>query len=445
MEKPRYVLGLLAALVLVGAMPLADAQPVGPSTGLNFAPREQYEGIPLASNPYSGTELPSSVDLSRSLPPPGNQGNQNSCVGWAVAYALKSYHEQRELNWMLEAGSGNPHPDRVFSPSFIYNQINNGQDGGADFVRAFNVLSEQGAAPLSAMPYTSYNSQIPESARQAARQYRIDTWRRVNIQDTRELKAQLNAGFPIVIGAQVDEGFHRSGANQIWRQQVGQTLGGHAMLVVGYDDARNAFRVINSWGRQWGDGGYGWIDYGYFGRVVREAFVVQDARNGPGPAPPVNPMRPDVPDYVPPPPQGSGATLVVQQFMHNQMHPQFGVGAWIGGVLSVPPGARGQAQIVIVISYQNGQPVAALTPQFAMPTGQAATGTPPLPLNGAPITNLTWQAFLPYCALGVPKGQICLPYPQGPPQLSYLMARSTLYIDNFGVAEGQPIPFQLAL
>lgn len=436
----RFVLSALLALGLASA---TQAQPQDVGTGLTFTPADQYETVPIASTPFSGDELPASVDLSRSLPPPGHQGNQNSCVGWAVAYALKTYQEQRELNWQVERSPGQPHSDRVFSPSFIYNQINNGQDGGSLFTDAFAVLSEQGAAPLSAMPYSAYNTPIPAAARQAARQYRINTWRRVNVQDLREMKAQLNAGLPVVIGALVDDGFVALRAGQTWRATNGAVRGGHAMLVVGYDDARNAFKVINSWGRDWADGGYAWIDYDHFRRVTREAYVVQDARNGPGPQTPTPQPDPTAP-YEPPPPQGGNATIVITQFMHNQMNPQFGPGATVAGTIEIPAGVQGQAQIVINLTFQNGMPVGSLHPGFALPNGQAASGTPPLPLNGAPVRT-TWYAFIPYCALNVPKGQMCLPYPIGPPQQSALVARTVLFINNFGVAEGQAVPFILTL
>jgi C1A family cysteine protease len=38
----------------------------------------------------------------------------------------------------------------------------------------------------------------------------------------------------------------------------------HAMLVVGYNDALKAFKVVNSWGKNWGNEGYCWISYGFF-------------------------------------------------------------------------------------------------------------------------------------------------------------------------------------
>jgi len=42
-----------------------------------------------------------------------------------------------------------------------------------------------------------------------------------------------------------------------------QMLGGHAVLAVGYDDANQWFVVRNSWGDQWGMGGYFTMPYPY--------------------------------------------------------------------------------------------------------------------------------------------------------------------------------------
>lgn len=39
----------------------------------------------------------------------------------------------------------------------------------------------------------------------------------------------------------------------------GATVGGHAYLFVGYSRERDAFRIINSWGRLWGSAGRAWI------------------------------------------------------------------------------------------------------------------------------------------------------------------------------------------
>jgi C1A family cysteine protease len=46
--------------------------------------------------------------------------------------------------------------------------------------------------------------------------------------------------------------------------QQGETVvGGHAVLAMGYDDAKRVFLVRNSWGPAWGDGGYFYMPYAY--------------------------------------------------------------------------------------------------------------------------------------------------------------------------------------
>ena len=48
------------------------------------------------------------------------------------------------------------------------------------------------------------------------------------------------------------------------------------MALVGYDDARDAFRLLNSQGRDWGDNGYAWIGYAAWQQATRDghAFVI---------------------------------------------------------------------------------------------------------------------------------------------------------------------------
>lgn len=42
---------------------------------------------------------------------------------------------------------------------------------------------------------------------------------------------------------------------------TGPLVGGHAYLIVGFSQDRNAFRMINSWGRVWGESGRAWVRY----------------------------------------------------------------------------------------------------------------------------------------------------------------------------------------
>ncbi|MEG1808824.1 MAG: C1 family peptidase, partial [Oscillospiraceae bacterium] len=55
---------------------------------------------------------------------------------------------------------------------------------------------------------------------------------------------------------------------------IERELGGHALLIVGYDDAKRWFVIRNSWGRKWGDKGYGYMPYEYVERGYAFDFWV---------------------------------------------------------------------------------------------------------------------------------------------------------------------------
>jgi C1A family cysteine protease len=46
-------------------------------------------------------------------------------------------------------------------------------------------------------------------------------------------------------------------------KRVRVNSGGHAQVIVGYDDNAKCWIVRNSWGTWWGDAGYGYVPYEY--------------------------------------------------------------------------------------------------------------------------------------------------------------------------------------
>ncbi len=413
------------------------------SLGLKFTPADQLQGIPLASTPYSGAELPNSFDLSSTLPPAGNQGRQNSCVAWTVAYAYKSYQEKKEENSNYIV-NGQLNLNAVFSPAFIYNQINNGVDGGSYFTDALNVLSQQGALKWVDMPYNEldYLTKPNTAQKNKAKNYRIDFWRRVNIYDQKEVKAQINSGFPVIIGAMVDNDFSvrgrsLSGQDYIWSNASGIQQGGHAMLVVGYDDSTGAFKVLNSWGKDWGRDGYCWITYNLFPQVVKEGYVMKDAINSVDNAPRPNPVVNPTSDLQ--------ANIVVNNVQHNFNDNQLGQVMRFTGTVNLPQNIGKTVQIVVKFYYNDGHggkglPVGSYSTYFMMPDGTAACGTPK---SNALTGNNQWFASMPYQYLNVPRGSYV--YGQYQLRTSYLIAEPVLYIDDFAVQIGQLIPFYVNL
>ena len=72
----------------------------------------------------------------------------------------------------------------------------------------------------------------------------------------------------------VDGGFESLSAPYIWKARAGALGESHALIITGFDDSKNAFRIMNSWSTLWGDGGFAWIDYDFYLKNVNEGGYI---------------------------------------------------------------------------------------------------------------------------------------------------------------------------
>lgn len=73
--------------------------------------------------------------------------------------------------------------------------------------------------------------------------------------------AAIADGRPVAFGVGVDKAFTLDAGDDHIEYSPGPLLGGHAMQVLGFkrEGGRIWFRVKNSWGTVWRDGGYAWL------------------------------------------------------------------------------------------------------------------------------------------------------------------------------------------
>lgn len=275
---------------------LAFSQQAEFFTGLDFAEPDAYDQFPKA--PKYRAVLPERVDLAARFPQPGSQGNQGSCVAWAVAYGARSYYEGLGLG----QGVG---PQSAFSPAYVYNQIrSNPSDclAGSNIENALNLLKTQGVPRLEEFPYSDENcSRLPSSrVRASAAVNSIRGWRSIRYGQIETVKGELYRGNPVIVGMNVTDSFHKVRGAMIFSDVNSTVRGGHAMTIVGYDDQKGAFKLLNSWGTTWGDGGYGWVDYDAMALRGREYYVMQvdPPPKPPEPPPPPAPTLEDIRQQV---------------------------------------------------------------------------------------------------------------------------------------------------
>jgi len=230
-----------------------------------------------ATSPVLDVTVPSNVDLSFWLPSIGDQRHQASCVGWALAYYYKTYQENRERNW------GASIPEHCFSPAWVYNQRpSTCEDEGMTFPEGFLILVTKGAATEATFPYDPFDSCTQPSAKalQEAAHYR--TVRFSNIYQGRgtanleRLKVLLASGKPFALAVPVYDSFFTQPEN-VPRHSIGDNLYGyHALFIIGFDDASETFKAANSWGEEWGIGGYAYLSYAFVQHDAFEAWTMED-------------------------------------------------------------------------------------------------------------------------------------------------------------------------
>lgn len=81
------------------------------------------------------------------------------------------------------------------------------------------------------------------------------------------MKRYLVAGYPFVTGIAIYSEFDSDDAARTGNIPMptanSEFLGGHAVVVIGYNDATQRFKFRNSWGTGWGNNGYGTLPYAY--------------------------------------------------------------------------------------------------------------------------------------------------------------------------------------
>ena len=220
-------------------------------------------------------KLPSKADLSSGFSAPYDQGRIGSCTANAIAGAIQFCRAKAKQS-----------PDFTPSRLFIYYNERKAEhtvplDSGAMIRTGIKSVNKLGVCKETTWPYddTPANADTdlfpagakalhkPSShANDEAREYQVLAYSRVT-QSLVQMKGCLVAGFPFTVGFSVYASLYDDDGQPKVHVPLPGTdedlLGGHAVLAVGYDDAKQSFKLRNSWGAHVQEKGYFYLPYAY--------------------------------------------------------------------------------------------------------------------------------------------------------------------------------------
>jgi len=200
-----------------------------------------------------------SIDYTKYVKVIRDGGPEGSVVGQALATAM-----EMQIKRTL-------HQDVHISARYIYyaaRQVagTTNSDSGAAIQDAIGALAKQGAVEESVWPYKAgeYAAKPPRALDTATRWLITQT---KSLKGLDEIKSALADDGPVVVGIEMyQEGMSpqtsKTGAIPLPRKGS-QVIGGHAIVLVAYDERKKQFKFANDWGSGWGDQGYGYLSDQY--------------------------------------------------------------------------------------------------------------------------------------------------------------------------------------
>lgn len=214
---------------------------------------------------------PPTYSLASKIKKVYNQGSTSSCTANALCQAFNIMNVE----------------DPSFDPSRLYIYARERQmedmmigkifitDDGADEADALFWASTVGICPESSWPFipSKVNDLPPISCDKEACSHRIHNV--LSVPQTLDgIRTTISSGHPVLAAIALQSYFFSASAmtsgNIPMPSTIDLNLGGHEVLIVGYDDTTSSFLVVNSWGDNWGcqppganSRGYFWLPYDF--------------------------------------------------------------------------------------------------------------------------------------------------------------------------------------
>jgi C1A family cysteine protease len=202
-----------------------------------------------------------------------NQGGCGSCVAFSAVGALEG---------QLKIQANNPSWNIDLSEQHLFSCGGGTCSGGWYISSALNYLQQYGTPDEACSPYRgqsgsgSCSNSCPDWQSRASK---ISSWSWVANNPSAVEAALMNG--PLVAGFTVYADFYGYNGGVYHWDHVSQAVGGHAIVIVGYDSNEQYWIVKNSWSANWGENGYFKIGFGEAGIEQYVASVRTAVSNRP--------------------------------------------------------------------------------------------------------------------------------------------------------------------
>lgn len=232
--------------------------------------------------------VPAKVDLRAWCSPIEDQKDIGSCTAHA-AVGIVEYFQRRAFGVYLDGS-------RLFVYKMTRNLMGVTGDTGAWLRNTMGALAMGGVPPEKYWPYVTadFDKEPPAFVYAVGNNFQALTYFCHDPADANlpgeavlaSVKTYLAAGVPSMFGFFGFPSFDKSDVkgNIPYPGPGEKAQWGHAIMAVGYDDARKikntesnktttgALLIRNSWGKSWGDKGYGWLPYDYVKNKLADDF-----------------------------------------------------------------------------------------------------------------------------------------------------------------------------
>jgi hypothetical protein len=205
------------------------------------------------------------TDWRHEQSPVRDQGTRSACVGFSVCAALEWLNDDDEQLspedslWAAHRVGGDPASE------------------GTSVQWACEGLTTHSQVVETAWPFGNppFPAARPDAATAQINQRAFPRWERIQQPSVPRLREVLEDRRPIVVTVRFVPLAWLASGGEIDAAADATSIGGHAVLATGVDDD-DRVRFKNSWGEDWGDGGYGTMTRRYLDEFGVVAHALGD-------------------------------------------------------------------------------------------------------------------------------------------------------------------------